>query len=70
MTPIKSGDYVKHRTLFVNGGLAMNVIDVEEGKALCEYFDGAEQIHKQAWFSVDDLEVVTFGDGGFRNAGE
>jgi|GEM_PF-3600277 len=70
MAPIRSGDYVKHKSLFINGGLAMNVIEVEGSRALCEYFEGAEQIHKQTWFSVNDLEVVTFGDGGFKDAGE
>lgn len=51
MTQIKTGDKARHKKLLLNGGLAMNVLDVKNNQALCEYFEGVEQIHKQTWLT-------------------
>jgi hypothetical protein len=71
MLQIQAGDKVRHKKMpDINGGLAMNVSNIKNTKALCDYFEGEEVIHKQDWFDTDELEIVIFGEGGFRNAGE
>jgi hypothetical protein len=70
MIPIKTGDSVKHKHQNINDGLPMNVLDIVNEQALCDYFEGHEMINKQKWFDIRDLEVVTYGDGGFKNEGE
>ena len=70
MTIINEGDKVKHKILLISGGLAMNVLEVSDSKALCDFFEDTEMINKQAWFDFDDLEVVIYGDSGFKNASE
>ena len=70
MIAIKTGDQVKHKHQIINGGLAMNVLEIENEQALCDYFEGVEMIDKQKWFDIKDLEIVIYGDGGFKNEGE
>lgn len=70
MENINPGDQVRHKHLLYNNGLSMNVSEVENDKALCDFFDGPEMEHKQEWFHKNDLEIVRYGDGGFRNQGE
>lgn len=48
----------------------MTVLDKLEDKAQCDFFDGKEMINKQDWFNLEDLEIVIYGDGGFKKAGE
>lgn len=70
MRQIQEGDKVRHKTIIMNGGLAMNVLKIENGKALCEHFEGPDGIHKQTWVDLSELEVIIYGDGGFKNPGE
>ena len=70
MTSIKVGDKVRHRYRPLNGGLAMNVLNVEDERAYCDFFEGPELINKQDWFPFEELELIIYGDGGFRNEGE
>ena len=66
MAIINVGDKVRHKKIpTINGGLAMNVYEVEGTRALCEHFESKEGIHKQDWFDTNDLEVVIYGEGGF-----
>jgi hypothetical protein len=57
---IEAGDKVRNK--YLNGGLEMNVVDVTEIDALCEYFI---PIHKKVWFPLKDLELVSKADGSF-----
>lgn len=70
MTPIKEGDRVRHKTASVNGGLGMSVLEVNQNKALCDHFAGAEGTNIQTWFDISDLRVTKYGDGGFKKEGE
>ena len=70
MAIVNEGDKVKHKRLFVNGGLAMSVLEITDSKALCDFFEGADIVNKQEWFDIEDLEVIIYGDSGFRNKGE
>lgn len=69
---IEQGDTVRHKTrVLINGGITFNVLEVESGKALCEFFDNdPEQTMKKEWFDISDLILVNKSDGGFRNPGE
>ena len=65
MTDIKKGDQVRHKTLFMNGGVPMNVIDVKDGQALCNYFEGKDMIDKQTWIELPQLDKVIYGSNDF-----
>ncbi|EHQ26712.1 hypothetical protein [Mucilaginibacter paludis] len=64
---IEEGDYVRHINPTINGGLQMSVLEIHENgiQAKCSHFSGAEAIHREDWFSLEDLILVTKGDGGF-----
>ncbi len=59
---MKAGDYVKYLKNHAFNGGSMNVSKVENGKVLCDYFYGPDLEHKQAWFPVEDLEVIKYGE--------
>lgn len=64
---IEEGDYVRHTTSLVNGGLQMSVLKVEGDKALCGHFAGVQLIDTEDWFPLKDLVIVSKGNGGFRD---
>lgn len=66
---IQTGDVVKHKTIIMNGGLGMNVIDTTDNQALVDYFD-IDSVNRQKWIDKTDLEIIHKNDGGFRNEGE
>lgn len=40
METIKAGDTVRHKTFIrLNGGVAFNVLEVEDDRAFCDFFD-------------------------------
>ncbi|SDJ95376.1 hypothetical protein SAMN04487898_105140 [Pedobacter sp. ok626] len=61
---IETGDRVRHKNPLINSGLETTVIDVENGKALCGHFD-RELTHKESWFEVEDLHLISKSDGSF-----
>ncbi|WP_316817300.1 hypothetical protein [Pedobacter nyackensis] len=61
---IEAGDRVRHKNPLINGGLETTVIDAENGKALCGYFD-QELTHKESWFEFSDLHLISKSDGSF-----
>lgn len=67
MTEIKKGDQVRHKKVLMNGGVPMHVFDVKNGQALCEYFEGAEMIHKQNWIDLSQLDKVVYGNSETPN---
>ena len=59
---ITIGDSVRHKTLLINGNVPMNVLDVKDNQAFCDYFDNDEdQTNKQKWFDLVNLEKVIYG---------
>ncbi len=63
---MKAGDCVKYlKNTALNGG-SMNVSKVENGKVLCDYFYGSDLEHRQDWFSIEDLEIIKYGDNSLR----
>lgn len=65
MQPIEFGDKVKHKTNNDYNTHPMDVIDIEESKILCSYFDRIEKTMKEKWFEQDELEIVQKVEGGF-----
>jgi len=65
MENINAGDTVRHKT-FINlsGGVAFNVLDVEDDRAYCDFFD-EKGINKQEWINLSDLILVNKAEGGF-----
>ena len=58
METVKSGDFVKHKTIsWMNGGMPFHVVKVENGKAYCEY-TGKDHVQYFHEFDVDQLLVV------------
>jgi len=70
MIPIKAGDSVRHKKKLINRGLEMTVIEVRGDEAQCDHFEPPEAEHKTSWLKTDDLEIIVYGTGGFKNAGE
>lgn len=70
MIQIKEGDYVRHKFGILSGGLQMPVLEVKGDNALCSFFYGDELQHKTDWVPLEELEIVHYGNGGFKNAGE
>lgn len=65
MENINGGDTVRHKTLInLNGGLAFNVLEVEDDRAFCDFFD-EKGVNQQEWFSLSDLILVNKAKGGF-----
>ena len=62
MNRIQVGDYVRHRTKLLNGGVPMPVVATDGQKAKCSFFEGSESIHLEEWFDIDELTVVNFGN--------
>lgn len=48
----------------------MTVIEVRGDEAQCDHFEPPEAEHKTSWLKTDDLEIIVYGTGGFKNAGE
>lgn len=61
---------MRDRARRMNGGLAMNVMEVSEHHVLCEHLEGPEMIHKQTWVDKSQVEVIIYGNGGFKNPGK
>jgi len=57
----KQGDFVRHKTRILNGGIPMTVIEVGGQHAKCSFICGSEGDHKEEWFSFDELVVVKYG---------
>ena len=65
MENISAGDTVRHKThTQISGGLAFNVLDVEDERAYCDFFD-LKNINRQEWFNMSDLILVNKPKGGF-----
>jgi hypothetical protein len=70
MTTIKEGDRVRHKHPLINGGLDMPVLEVSNGMALCSHLRAKDLAFVDDWFKLEDLILVSEGDGGFKNPGE
>jgi hypothetical protein len=67
MEQIKHGDKVRHREIInINYGLAFEVKDIENDKALCEFYDPKLNKDNTDWFNLSDLILVEKADGGFE----
>ncbi len=65
MENINAGDTVRHKTFInLNGGVAFNVLDVEDDQAFCDFFD-EKGVNRQEWFKLSDLMLVNKAEGGF-----
>ena len=64
MRKIEIDDKVRHKSVLVNNGFPMNVLDVKDDKALCYYLD-IKSIPQDDWFDTNDLEVIIYGEGEF-----
>jgi uncharacterized protein YodC (DUF2158 family) len=62
---IETGDYVRHKSRIINGGLQMTVQDVEGTNAKCTHFAGEDMIATDEWFPFEQLELIRKADGGF-----
>lgn len=63
ITTINKDDYVKHKTIFLNGGMAMQVADVKGYLCLCTRLDleGLEGKSEDVWIPCDELVLVKYG---------
>lgn len=65
MENVSAGDTVRHTTrIGLNGGVAFNVLKVENDRAYCDFFD-ENRVDRQDWFNVADLIVVNKAKGAF-----
>lgn len=67
MSEIKQADRVRHKVILLNGGVPMNVLEINANQVKCSHFEGPNQILKETWFDKDDLEIIIYGEGGFTN---
>jgi hypothetical protein len=70
MVTIKEGDRVRHKHPLINGGLDMPVLEVEGGKALCTHLRPKDAVFVDDWFDLENLVLVSEGNGGFKGPGE
>lgn len=55
---IQPGDRVRHtRFLNINGADGFTVLEMEDGKAYCEFLDGFGRV-KTSWFIQKDLILI------------
>ena len=65
MENISAGDTVRHKTfIHLNGGIAFDVLAVEDDRAHCDFFD-EKGVNKQQGFNLSDLILVNKAEGGF-----
>jgi hypothetical protein len=65
MENISAGDTVRHKTFTrLSGGVAFSVINVEDDRAYCNFFD-EKGVNRQEWFNLSDLILVNKAEGGF-----
>ena len=65
MENINAGDTVRHKTINnLNGGTAFNVLEVDDDRAYCDFFD-ERGVNRQEWFNLSDLIIVNKAEGGF-----
>ncbi|EKB48196.1 hypothetical protein [Cecembia lonarensis] len=65
MNSIEFGDKVRHKTNNDYNVHPMDVMEVDENKVLCSYFDRIEKTIKEKWFNYSDLELISKTEGGF-----
>ncbi|MBS1640864.1 MAG: hypothetical protein JST94_00860 [Bacteroidetes bacterium] len=71
MYQIEIGDTVRHKTNQLYNRLPMTVIEIDEDKIYCNYFDNHEQTDKKSPpFSANELELIKKVDGRFVSEGE
>jgi len=57
-TYIQAGDRVRHtRFLNINGTDGFTVLEIEDGRAFCEFYDGFGK-RKTSWFIAKDLVLI------------
>lgn len=65
MQTIEFGDKVRHKTNNDYNSHPMDVMDTDENKILCSYFDRIDKTTKEKWFEQNELEIVQKIEGGF-----
>jgi hypothetical protein len=65
MNTIDIGDKVRHKTDNIYNALQMEVIEIDKGRILCNYYDCNEKKEKEKWFNENELELVQKVEGGF-----
>ena len=65
MEILKAGDTVRHKSkIHLNGGVAFNVVAIDDDRALCAYFD-RDQVDCEEWFDIADLILVNKAEEPF-----
>ena len=65
MQTIELGDKVRHKTNNDYNTHPMDVMELEESKILCSYFDRNEKTMKEIWFEKTELDLISKAEGGF-----
>ena len=65
MHTIELGDKVRHRTISDYNAHLMEVMETDENKILCSYFDHLDKTTKEKWFEETELVLVSKAEGEF-----
>lgn len=65
MNTFEFGDKVRHKTNNDYNTHPMDVMDTDESKILCSYFERIEKIMKEKWFDETELDLISKAEGGF-----
>ena len=66
MNTFEFGDKVSHRTNNAYNTIPMDVINVDESKIPCAYYDRLEERWKEKLFDETELNLISKVEGGFH----